>query len=559
MKIDIRWQVLVAVAGVGLVFALLSYQIQTAVLCTVREPASGGVFQEGVVGAPSYLNPLLADDNPVDREIVSLIFDGLTKYEDGLLVPDLAESWDISDDGRLIRFKLRDDVTWHDGEPFTAEDVAFTYELMQSEDFPGDPALQRIWGSVVVRPLNPQEIEIELQEPYAGFLDVTTRGILPAHILEGVSPETLTETEFNRQPVGTGPFMVEPGQDWRQDRSLLLTPNSSHWPQEIRIAGIGYRFYPDAQALIEAYEQGEIQAINNVFPDILPEIAQIEATRLFSANAPRYTSLLFNLTEDGSPATRQKELRQALAYGLDQKLLVDDTLNGQGVPLHGPYLPTSWAYNPGSITVYESQPISATMGLEGAGWSLPAEGTGPREKDGEPLALRLLVFNTPTNRAIAQFIEKQWQEIGVIPILEIFSDWPDYRRALRERNFDVALVDVTPKGDPDLYDFWSQEAIIRGQNYAGWNNRRASEALEEGRKIWPVEERKSYYDTFLRLYNDALAELTLFQHVYTFAVRDDIEGVVIGRIDHPRDRYQSIPDWILLYRDVTIACPAEST
>ncbi len=144
MKTDIRWQLLLAVSGFGLVFALLTFQVQTAGLCSVRVPASGGVFAEGIVGAPQYLNPLLADNNPVDRELTSLIFDGLTRYEKGELVPALAQEWQISEDGLSVLFTLRDDLTWHDGEPVTTADVAFTYGLMQDDAFRANPALRRL-------------------------------------------------------------------------------------------------------------------------------------------------------------------------------------------------------------------------------------------------------------------------------------------------------------------------------------------------------------------------------------------------------------------------------
>jgi len=553
MKPDIRWQLLLAVAGFGLILALLSYQVQSAGLCTVRVAASGGAFAEGIVGAPQYLNPLLADDNPVDRELSSLIFDGLTRYEEGVPAPALAERWEISEDGRTVRFFLRDDVFWHDGEPFTVDDVAFTYGLLQDDAFSGDPALKQLWKSVIIRSISENVIEFELKEPYGGFLEVTTRGILPAHRLEGITAETLAGAEFNRQPVGTGPFMVEPNQDWLTDRMLSLALAPEAWHSGTRISNILFRFYPTEADLLEAFKREEIQAINTVSPSMLPEVAKMSEARLFSATSPRYSSLLFNLTESGSPATRSVDVRRALAFGLDQAALVDDTLNGQGVLQTGPYLPSSWAYNPDTLTPYVGQPITAAAGLDGAGWILP-EGEAMRYREEKPLVLRFLVYDTPTNRAVAESIAEQWVEIGAAPQLVLFSNWRDYRQVLDAREFDVALVDVTPPGDPDLYDFWSQEAINQGQNYAGWNRRRASEALEDGRRLWLIEERRPFYDSFLRYYDEDLPELTLFQHLYTYAVNDAVEGVEIGRINHSRDRYTSLADWILLYRDVTVAC-----
>ncbi|MCB0014499.1 MAG: hypothetical protein KDE34_21440, partial [Anaerolineales bacterium] len=125
MKLNLRWQILLAVVCLSLVLSLLSFQVQTANLCTQTVPASGGIFVEGVVGLPRQINPLLSDPNPVDQELVSLIFDGLTRYDaTGRLVPNLAESWQVSDDGLTVQFTLRDDAHWQDGEPVTAADVA---------------------------------------------------------------------------------------------------------------------------------------------------------------------------------------------------------------------------------------------------------------------------------------------------------------------------------------------------------------------------------------------------------------------------------------------------
>ncbi len=553
MKTDLRWQLLLAVTGLALVLALLTFQVQTAGLCSVRVPAAGGVFAEGMVGRPQYLNPLLADNNPVDREITSLIFDGLTRYEKGQLVPALAESWAISEDGRTVLFTLRDDIFWHDGESFSSDDVALTYGLMQDDDFPGNSSLRRFWQSVTIRPEGEHQIAFDLQEPYAGFLDLTTRGIMPAHLLEDIAAADLSDLPFNQQPVGTGPFIVESGQNWEQERQLTLIPNPGAWREGAQMSELAFRFYADEPSLLQAFEQGEIQAINSVSPAMLPELAQLPQARLFTAAAPRYTTLLFNLTSSGSPATQSVEIRRALAYGLDREALVDDTLNGQGVLQSGPYLATSWAYNPALLTLYNSQPLSATTGLDAAGWTL-TEGEDMRRNGDSIMVLRFLVYDSPTNRALAEKIAEEWTELGVAPQLNLFSDWQSYRQALRERDFDVAMVEITPPGDPDLYDFWSQEAIINGQNFAGWNRRRASEALEDGRRLWAIDERRPYYDSFLRYYDEDLPELTLFHHVYTYAVNADVEGVEIGLIDHPRDRYLTMPDWILQYRDVTVSC-----
>jgi peptide/nickel transport system substrate-binding protein len=554
MKINLRWQLLIAVMGLGLVLALLSYQVQTAALCTTRVPATGGSFVEGVVGAPQSLNPLLSDPYPIDRELVSLIFDGLTRYDkNGQLVPDLAESWTVSEDGLTVQFRLRQDVFWHDSEPFTADDVVFTYGLMQDEAFSGNSAVKLLWQSVTINKLDDFGVEFVLPQPYAPFMEATTRGILPAHRLTEVTAVSLPTASFNQEPIGTGPFMAAPDQNWQENHRLQLVPNPSYWRSGTKVNTLEFRFYPDEESLMAAFEAGNIQAINRVSQTLLPEAAAEPGIRLFTAPEDKFSALLFNLTDSGAPALQDVAIRQALAYGLNREKLVDEVLNGQGLPMEGPYLPSNWAYNPALLTPYSYQSITATTLLDTAGWTLP-EGASIRQFGEESMELRLLALDA----ALANGVAADWQALGAAVVVDTAVSQNEFLEKLNERDFDVALVDISGPGDPDLYNFWSQEAIVRGQNYGGWNNRRASEALENGRKTWPIADRQPYYNTFLRQYNNDLPAITLFQHVYTYALSRDVNDATIGRIDSPRDRYQSFSDWFLLYRDVTVICQEES-
>lgn len=553
MKPNIRWQLLLALVCLGLVLSLLSVQVQTADLCTTRVPAGGGIFAEGVIGAPNYLNPLLSGANPVDGELTSLLFDGLTRYDErGQLVPALAQSWGVSEDGREVTFTLRDDVSWHDGRPFSATDVAFTYGLLQQADFPAPAGIKSLWQSVVISQTNALEIRFGLPEPYSPFLQATTQGILPAHLLASLPAGQIADNPaFNRQPIGTGPFQVAPGDNWPRTGRLHLIPNPAYWQQGIKLDSLEFRFYPDSQRLIADYQGGELQAINNVPAADLPTVATLPGVRLFTAPAGRFQQLIFNLSDTGLTALAELEVRQALAFALDRPGMVDNVLNGQAIPLEGPYLPTSWAYQP--LTGYSYEPLTATTLLDGAGWVIPA-GSTIRQKEGTPFTLRLLFLDTALNQALAANIAGQWVAVGLrVELLPSGRD--DYLAALTNRAYDVALLEMAPAGDPDLYAFWSQEAIVRGQNYSGWNNRRASEALEQARQLWPVEERRPFYDLFLHYFDQDLPALTLYQQIYTYALSPAVNEVEIGRIDSPRDRYATLANWFLLYRDITVGCP----
>jgi peptide/nickel transport system substrate-binding protein len=557
VKVDIRWQLLLASICAGLVVAILGFQVQTAGSCTTIVPATGDRLIEGMVGKPRYLNPLLSDDNPVDAQLVDLIFDGLTRYDsEGRLVPALATEWHFSEGGRAVTFHIRESVNWHDGQPLTAADVAFTYGLLQEESFPASQALKSMWQSVVISQTGDLELSFTLPQPYAPFLESTTRGILPAHILQGVHPVDIGGHRYNRAPIGTGPFMVTPGSDWQRTGSLRLSPNPLYWREGAALGGTEYRFYPDSQALAEAYANGNIHALTEIPSADLGTFALLDGLRLFTSGSQTYTQLLFNLGGEADSPLRRLEVRRALAYALDREALIDQTHSGQGLPLEGPFLPSTWAYDPALLTRYGYQPELAAQLLDEAGWRKPDGGSVRLNSNGDSLAIRLLTSADGLSEQMAHFIANAWTELGV-SIEIVLEERVGLLSALEQGLFDAALVDVSTARDPDLYDFWSQEAIVRGQNYGGWNNRLASEALESARQVSTIEERRPYYQTFLQHFEADLPALTLFQHAQSFGIADSVHQVEIGPVVHPRDRYQTLSDWFLYYREVPIECPPD--
>lgn len=567
MKPNLRLQILLAITGFLLVFAFLLFQeqpravVETAVptqtiivsedgICTALMPVAGGQFVEGFVGAPRFLNPLLNDNLPVDRAISDLLFDGLVRfnYQTRRFVPALAESWTVSEDGLTITFTLFPDRQWHDGEPVTAEDVAFSYGLLQDPAYTGSPAVGALWQTVTINIVDPQTIQFRLAEPYAPFLEETARGVLPQHLLEGVTAVSLPDHSFNLQPVGTGPFQLASSDDWIETGRLQLVPYPA---TEMLLDGLSFQFFPDYDALLTAYSDGAVDAIGSLpEPQFVETMATVDG-RLVSNPTERYTTLLFNFSETGSPVLQTLELRRALAQGLDRQQIVDDALNGQAIVRDGPYLPTTWAFAPNIVTPIVNNPISTTAVLDTQGWLLP-EGGAVREQDGQPLTLRLV--GLAENDGVITAVSNQWRDLGVGVEATTVPSVGELRTLLDAGEFDVALVDIAPRHDPDLYDFWSQEAIVRGQNYGQWNNRRASEALENGRKIWNIDQRRTHYNTFSRIYDVELPAVTLYQHVNTLLVSEQVQNVNIGIFNTPRDRYQALPQWFENLEEQEVPC-----
>jgi len=550
----IRWQALIALSGIILVGVFL-FSIALS-RTTVLVPDEGGIYTEGLAGAPQYVNPLLAQYNPVDQDLVALTFSGLTRLDDqGELHPDLASRWTVSPDGLVYLFHLRQDVRWSDGEPFDADDVLFTIGLMQDPEFPGVPYLGDLWRTVKSEKVDDYTIRFRLEEPLPTFADYTTIGILPEHILRDASARDLLIHPFNTNPIGTGPFLLE---DISAERALLV-PNPRHVPppgrQDTRreqpyLAGMEFRFYPTYERLLTAYETGEIQGISYVPPYLFPEAAELDSLNLYGARLSGYQIVYLNLKDpEDSPFFQDARVRRALLLSLDRQTLIDKALNGQGIVANGPIRPWSWAYDSQlPKTEYDAEQTEAL--LNEANW-IDTDGDGIRDKNGRPLQFTMLTGEDPIFNGLGQAMAEEWAKHGIGVQVEPMGAGLSDR--LQTRDFQAVLVELLLSGDPDPYPLWHQTQINGGQNYGGWDNREASEALEQARYLTDRKERKSYYDHFQRVFVKETPALIIAYPTYTYAIDKIVHNVQIGPMVNPSERFRSFPDWYINTRRVIVA------
>jgi len=546
----IRWQVLLIVLGVVLVGILLAYLASN--YTTVLRPGSGGTYVEGIVGHPQYLNPLLSSTQ-VDRDICALVFNGLTRFNRrGEVAPDLASRWDISFDGLTYTFYLRRDVYWHDGAPFTADDVVFTIGWLQSSDFPGSSELgPELWRTVTVEKLDRYKVRFTLPAPYpyAPFLDYTTVGILPAHVLEGVPVASLPKVGFNLNPVGSGPFQVDEIEvEDEVITTIVLKQYSRYYGSESYLDRVQFRFYPNHQAVFDAYEAGEVEGIARIPASDLPRAQSLPSLNLFSAQIAEYGIVFLNMEE---PFFQEQEVRQALLYALDRQQVIDDVLEGHALVAHSPLIPGSWAYD-GDVTRYEYDWDTADALLNEAGWTLPAEGDGVRRKAGQPLAFTLLTSSEPDRIGVARMLAEQWATVGVTVTVETASQL-EVREALESGNFEAIMVHLALPGDPDPYPFWHETQVEDGQNYAGFVHRRISEILEQARIKINRERRRELYYEFQDIFAQQVPALLLYVPVYTYGVDERIHDVQIGPLMYPSDRFRAISEWWIVPRRVFVS------
>jgi peptide/nickel transport system substrate-binding protein len=543
----LRWQFLVVALTLVVVVLLLLTQ-QPSVSPTLPQPASGGIYTEALVGSFGRLNPMLDLKNPVDRDVDRLLFSSLIRYDSrGIPQADLAESWGVSADGTIYNVTLRGNANWHDGTPVTSDDVLFTLDLLRTQYSAYTQDVRNLWDGVQITRLNDKNIKFVLTEPFVPFLDYLTFGILPKHLVETIAPDQLENAGFNLAPVGSGPYkfdhlMVEAG----NITGVVLAASKDYYGQIPFLEQIVFRYYPSAQAALGAYQAGDVLGVSQITPDVLTTALAETTLNFYSSRLPRLTLILLNLGDQQLPFFQDKNVRKALMFGLNRQWMVDKLLEGQGIVADSPILPQTWA-NYDGLDHVGFDPDAAVGQLKSAGYLVSSTGS-VRAKDNVLLSFTMVYPDDSLHTQLAQAIQQDWAVIGVEVKLKAVSYDSLIIDYLTPRTYQAALVDLdlSRSYDPDPYPFWHQAEIIGGQNYSQWDNRPASEYIEQARVVADMAIRTRLYRNFQVIFARELPALLLYYPVYSFAVDQRLQGVQAAPLFESADRFNAINTWYLV-------------
>jgi peptide/nickel transport system substrate-binding protein len=558
----LRWPLLIAILGIIAVVALLLSQSSDPDIAA-PQPVEGGAYTEALLGEVQRLNPILDDFNQPDQDIGRLIFSGLVRFDSrGNPHKELAESWSISADASLYTVLLRENAVWHDGEPVTADDIVYTFSKFQDEDYPGPADLHEFWSEINIIRLDDRRVQFQLPEPFAPFLDYLTVGLLPDHLLRGVSASALIDHPYNLRPIGTGPykfdtFIIEN----KRIVGVSLSAFEDYYFSRPFLDRVEFRLVSDAEAAYDAYENELATGISRVDEQIFDGVMEDPQLNLYTARLPKMGMLFLNLNHPIKQFLAEKTIRRALMLALNREWIIQSALGGQGVLPIGPIMPGTWAFAEG-LEPHPYDPIEAARILDDEGWELTA-GAAPgtdefvRSKDDQQLSLELAHPDDQRSTEIAELLERYWENVGIqvtrvpIPAEEILSVY------LEPREFEVVLTEISfgRYPDPDPYPFWHDSQTETGQNYSGFSDRNTSIWLEQARTTPDPSRRADLYASFQYRFLDQLPSLPLYYPVYSFAVDAQIQGVTVGPLFEPSDRFSSILDWHLMARR-NIAPPA---
>lgn len=545
-----RWQLIIILVTGLIVGILLLIQQGSPSLQeeSIPKPVSGGIYTEAILGQFLRLNPLLDIYNPPDRDVDSLIFSGLVKFDSqGLPQPDLAESWGISQDGTLFNFSLREEIFWHDGAPITTKDVLFTVELLKSGDALIPEDLRQFWGEIQVNVLSEQLIQFALPEAFSPFLDYLTFGILPEHLLGGLSLDGMIDDPYNLAPVGNGPFKF--GRLLIEENKIVgvvLQANEAYYDGRPFLDEIVFRYYPTEEAAWQAYQDGEVEGIASVSNGILTSVLAEPGLSLYAARKPLLTIVFLNLKNPAVGIFQEAGFRRALLMSIDRQRIISTLYQGQAILAHGPIMPGNWAYYDG-IDQILYEPEIAKQELALLGITSNEDGTGLITTEGLDISFNLLCPDTELHRNMATRIQADWARIGIDVQINV-KPYEDVIADLEARDYEAALVDINLTGspDPDPYPFWGQAQAQTGQNYAQWDDRAASEFLEQARISINFADRERLYRNFQVVFQNELPSLPLLYPIYNYAINVQVKGVKIGPLYENSDRFLTVNSWYIL-------------
>jgi len=517
-------------------------------LFLIEIPTQGGVINEGVIGTPRFINPLIAVSD-ADRDMTALIYSGLMRTDNnGDLIPDLAEKVDISKDGLVYTFTLKDNLKWQDGKPITSSDILFT--IQQAKDPTLKSPKRALWEGVDVSAPDEKTIKFTLKKPYSPFLENTTMGILPKHLWQGATSDQMIFSNFNINPVGSGPYKINKVN--RNSSGIItsyeLVPNKNFALGEPYISKFVMYFYLSEKDLINAYQKGEIDNINGLSPLTINNIKG-NGSVLKTMFLPRIFAVFFN--QNNAKIFSQKEVREALDMATDRKKIIDDVLAGYGTELNYPLPPgVLGSINNNDDTNKDFSIEKAKEILKNNGWTFnDGENVWEKKikKETMKLEFSLATSDAPDLKNAAEIIKKNWTELGAKVNLSVFELGDLNQNTIRPRKYDALLFGEIVGRDPDPFVFWhSSQRNDPGLNIALYTNPKVDKILEEARRTTDETERIKKYEDFQKELVDETPAIFLFSPDFLYLVSSKVRGLEnVHEISTAPERFSQIYNWYI--------------
>jgi peptide/nickel transport system substrate-binding protein len=537
-------------------------------------PTVGGEYTEGVVGFPKYINPLYSSANDIDNDIGNLVYSSLFKRDkNNELIGDLAESYEIKNEGKNYLITLKNNIKWHNGDDLTVDDVLFTFKAIKNNNYKS-PLRSGFFG-VDLEKIDDQNIEFILEEPYAAFLNLLTFGILPENLWFQINPESAGLAELNLKPIGSGPYKFS---SLKKDKSgnlksYHLSLNENYYGDKHYVEKINFKFFPSTEEAINNINNNEIDSINYLPRNMISGLVAKDSLMFHKMNLPQINAIFLN--QKNNSALEDIKIREALSLAINKNDIIFNIFSGEARSIDGPILPSNFAYN-NDLERIKYNPQEAEKRLDEAEWekteiteddikksdieknsedeNIAKKALGVLEmgegswriKDGEYLKIHLSTVEAADNIEVVSHIKTDWEKIGIKTITNIIPLSQIQSEIIRPRNFEALLYGQITGNDPDSYAFWhSSQTTENGLNISNYSNKEVDKLLEDARLIFNVDERIEKYKKFQEIIAKEIPAIFLYSPTYTYVQAKKVKGFEIKNIILPHDRFNNINEWYI--------------
>lgn len=499
---------------------------------TTAVPAPGGTYTEGVVGQPSFVNPLFVGSNDVDRDLVEILFKD---------VISLSETYRVHPDGKTWTLRLREGGMWHDGTPLTSDDVIFTIATIQNPD--ARSSLFSAWQGIRAERVSEREVTLILPAAYAFFEDqLRDLRPIPKHLFEGIPSANFRLSQYVLEPVGNGPFRFV-SFDTKKNGFITrytLRANEQYGGAQPYLDEFVFRFYSDEGALIDDFNSGALDGVGGLYPDTIDRL--VRRHQLFSLSMPRYYAVFFN--QFTHPALKDPDVRAAMKLAINKDDIIAQVFRGAATSVRGPLLPTMAGYKESlyPADVFSLEEASSTLGARG--WQAGADGVRTHTTIKETLSLELII---PQGNAFlaktAELLRDSWGKVGIALTIRSLPS-SEMNDAIRTRNYQMLLFGNVFGRSTDLYSFWhSSERFYPGLNLSLYENRTVDSLIESVRKTIEQEKRARDWDTLqTTIIRDAPA-IFLYSPHYFYVTSPRLQGFEESVAPLASDRFDRVEHW----------------
>lgn len=525
--------------GASLIFIVaFGFNVSKAIYHhTTLMPKVGGEYTEGLVGQPITLNPLIGGINETDRDLIELLFADLIT---------LSEKYEVSADGKTWTIDLKPDLKWSDEIPLNADDVVFTLETIQAPETASP--LASSWQGVSIERISERSVAITTKTPYAFFLDnLKNFKIAPRHIFESIPPQNLRLSNYNLEPVASGPYQFV---RYEKEKDGFITKyafssNPYYALSRALIPSFNVSFFKSYQDAIIAFNQKAIDGLGGFDPANINELKITH--RVLEINVPRYYAVFLN--QSANPALKEPEVRAALDSATPKREIIDAVFGSRALLTSGPILPYIEGYD---SSVYKpdasSTPRSAVELLEKAGWKLGADGTRTKTigKTLTKLEFEMAVPDIEFLTATAKKIQEAWKALGIGLTLNVLSPAELSSTLLKTRNYQMVLFGNILRGNPDIFSFWhSSQRFSPGLNLSLYENPTVDKLLEGVRQQFDETKRAESLSKIQAQIYAAHPAIFLFSPTYLYATTEDLGGFEEQFITTTSHRFANVSTWYL--------------